>query len=93
MVTRDEGLGVGELKPLLFMVHQLAVGAYPHVQGQFDVQPLLVIRQLLLHGLVHLCHLPVLGVQHLAELVMLPSHGLFQLADVVLYNTVLLSDA
>lgn len=49
--------------PLLLALQELAVGVDLHVQGQLDVQKLLVLVQLLLHPCPHFCHLPLLVCQ------------------------------
>ena len=49
--------------PLLLALQELAVGVDLHVQGQLDVQKLLVLVQLLLHPCPHFRHLPLLVCQ------------------------------
>lgn len=65
-------------KPLLLPLQQLPVGTDLHVQGQLDVQQLLVLVQLLLHPLPHLSHLSVFVSQQAAGGVSLPGQGVLQ---------------
>lgn len=64
--------------PLLLSLQQLPVGTNLHIQSQLDVQELLILIQLLLHLLPHLCHFSVLLSQHAAGGVPLPRQGIFK---------------
>ncbi len=70
--------------PVLLALQQLPVGVDLHVQGQFDVQQLLVLVELLLHALPQLGHLALPGVQLSAVLVPVAGQHVLQLADALL---------
>lgn len=74
----------GRRSPVLLALQQLPVGVDLHVQGQFDVQQLLVLIELLLHALSHLGHLALLGVQLSAVLIPVAGQHALQLTDALL---------
>lgn len=70
--------------PLLFSLQQLPVGAYLHVQGQLNIEEFLILIELLLHLVPHLCHLSILLTQKATRAVPLPRQSILEVPDLCL---------
>lgn len=76
--------------PLLLTLQQFPIGVDLHVQGQFDIQQLLILFQLLLHLGSYLCDLALFISQHLTAQILLMSQSSLQVTDAILPASCLL---
>ena len=67
--------------PILLAFQKLAVGVDLHIQSQLDIQQFLVLIELLLHAVPHLCHLALLGVHLSTVLVSVAGQHVLQLTN------------